>query len=127
MKLVPPHGSGWDFFWSALTCQRFGRSRPVAADGSFEFTDSAGRQAALDQSADRSAHSKKTHPLRRGVTDFTGCSARARDCFYLASLSDGAGERRDSTAANSSAGSIGLERWILNPAAMAVSASLVEA
>src|SRR5688500_15646092 len=45
-------------FWSALTCQRFGRSRPVAATVSLSLSNPR-RQAASVQSADRSAHSKK--------------------------------------------------------------------
>ena len=46
-------------FWSALTCQRFS---PVATCRDLcwvEATERSGRQAAQDQSADRSAHSKK--------------------------------------------------------------------
>ena len=44
--------------WSALTCQRFGRLRPVATTVWLSLFKHR-RQAASDQSADRSAHSKK--------------------------------------------------------------------
>src|SRR5438128_12431569 len=44
--------------WSALTCQRFGRLRPVATTVWLSLFKHR-RQAASDQGADRSAHSKK--------------------------------------------------------------------
>src|SRR2546421_8827685 len=44
--------------WSALTCQRFGRLRPVATRVWLSLFKHR-RLAASDQSADRSAHSKK--------------------------------------------------------------------
>src|SRR5688572_13010714 len=46
-------------FWSALTCQRFGRLRPVAAWRGVSLTQKR-RQAAANQSGDRSPHSKNT-------------------------------------------------------------------
>src|SRR5438309_5164501 len=54
----PAHYSSEITPWSALTCQRFGRLRPVATTVWLSLFKHR-RQAASDQSADRSAHSKK--------------------------------------------------------------------
>src|SRR5437016_5718392 len=54
----PAHYSSETTPWSALTCQRFGRLRPVATTVWLSLFKHR-RQAASDQSADRSAHSKK--------------------------------------------------------------------
>src|SRR6185437_2588787 len=50
-------------FWSAVTCHRFSRSRPVATSCHAKFPQALGRQTAQDQSGDRSPHSKK---VRKG-------------------------------------------------------------
>lgn len=47
-------------FWSALTCQRFGSLRPVAAGDEVAFNRRLRRQVADYQSGDRSPHSKKS-------------------------------------------------------------------
>jgi len=49
--------------FSAVTCHRFGRLRPVAAFGGFEYLRKR-QQAAAGQSADRSAHSKSPRDAR---------------------------------------------------------------
>ncbi len=45
--------------WSALTCQRFGRSRLVATTFYLRLSQRMRRQDAADQSGDRSPHSKE--------------------------------------------------------------------
>ncbi|HEV7475174.1 MAG TPA: hypothetical protein VGN90_14065 [Pyrinomonadaceae bacterium] len=45
--------------WSAVTCHRFGRLRPVAAFGNLNSPGEMRRQAAAGKSADRSALQRK--------------------------------------------------------------------
>jgi len=62
--------------WSALTCQRFGRSRPVAATVALSQSKLR-RQAASDQSGDRSPHSKELD-LRKGPQSKINSENRTR-------------------------------------------------
>src|SRR6266851_3329219 len=48
--------------WSALTCQRFGKRRLVAAR--LRFSERSPRQVAAFQSGDKSPHSKFVFPRR---------------------------------------------------------------
>jgi len=48
--------------WSAVTCHRFGRSRPVATMVRLSLLQGLRRQAAEGQSGDRSPHSKELTP-----------------------------------------------------------------
>jgi len=57
--------------WSAVTCHRFGITRPVAASAGYVPADHR-RQAASDQSGDRSPHSKEFAGLDQSFLKFVG-------------------------------------------------------